>query len=388
VSNLGQNLLTVNSIEEMLPHLEFFLTNLMVKTFYLILYPQPLYGIGKAGDLLYQRVLNQDVSYLQNPQHIEMKQFFAEISLQERYKPRAWCLYHLRSGSEYLGFIVYEAHDTVHPQLCSGALFIANTIKRLRILDDEKERSRQLEQEIAFRTRDLVEINKKLKEEAERRIAVEAEVLRISELERLRFSLDLHDDICQRLAGISMFCKSLVGGISAESLLPELSELIDETLQRTRRYAHDSFPMELDAFGLKEALKSLCHTISRETSCRCSYSWSAPDPSPLSPAQDINVYRIIQEALQNAVKHAKADHIQVNIRVKAGVLIVFVGDNGRGNSQLNGKNPVVSGNKRREGLGLRSMQYRAHQLGAEYFFESSESGGTQVEVRIPLPLGQ
>jgi signal transduction histidine kinase/DNA-binding LacI/PurR family transcriptional regulator len=383
VSNLGQNLTAVNTNEEMVAHVQSFLTELAVQTFYLILYAQPLGCIGTQGNVIYQRVSNHDTFYVQNPHPIVVKQFFADMGAHQGSGPRSWCITHLRSGSEYLGFIVYEAPDTVHPQLCSGAIFIANTVKRLRNLDDEKERSRQLEQEIAFRTRDLVEINKKLHAEAERRIEVEAEVLRISELERLRFSMDLHDDICQRLAGISMFCKSLVGGVNPELLLPELSEMINETLLRTRRYAHDSFPMELDTFGLNEALRSLCHSISKETDCRCSYTWSAPDPSPLSPAQDINVYRIIQEALQNAVKHSRASRIEVLIQAEKGMLIVLVKDNGIGNSQLNKENPVLNSNKRRAGLGLRSMRYRAHQLGAEYVFESSESEGTRVEVRIP-----
>jgi signal transduction histidine kinase len=202
-------------------------------------------------------------------------------------------------------------------------------------------------------------------------------------MERLRFSMDLHDDICQRLAGISMFCKSLTRGLSAESLLLELSELIDETLLRTRQYAHDAFPMELDALGLKEALGALCHSINKQTSCRCVCTWSAPEPSPLNTAQDINVYRIIQEALHNVVKHARAGRAEVEVRKDGLLLIVRVRDDGIGSSLQAGK-PGPSAAKRREGLGLRSMEYRAHQLGAEYLFESGKTGGTLVEVRIPL----
>jgi signal transduction histidine kinase len=269
--------------------------------------------------------------------------------------------------------------------LCSAAVFIANTIKRLRIMEDEKERARQLEEEVLFRTRDIAEAHWKLQEEAKRRTEVEAEVLRISDLERLRFSLDLHDDICQRLAGISMFCKGIAAGVSPESFLPELSCLIDETLQLTRQYAHNSFPVELDSFGLEEALDALCNTINKQ-GVRCIYTWSVPDPSPLSRAQNINLYRIIQEALQNVVKHAKADRVQVDIRVHQGALVASVRDNGRGNPLLNGENPVFTGRKRREGLGLRSMRYRAHQMGAEYCFESTTENGTRVELRIPLAM--
>jgi signal transduction histidine kinase len=181
-----------------------------------------------------------------------------------------------------------------------------------------------------------------------------------------------------------MFCKSLTRGVSAESLLPELSELIDETLLRTRQYAHDAFPMELDALGLKEALGALCHSVNKQTSCRCEYTWSAPEPSPLSPAQDINVYRIIQEALHNVIKHAKADKADITVKAEGPLLIVRVRDNGIGSSRQDGDKPDNPATRRREGLGLRSMEYRAHQLGAEYIFESSCSGGTTVELRIPI----
>jgi signal transduction histidine kinase/DNA-binding LacI/PurR family transcriptional regulator len=384
VSILGQSLVAVNNLEDMLFNVQFFLQNLGVLSFYLILYPEPARYIPDTGNLVYQYTLQKDLLLKKKPRSMKIEELFTGIIFRDHPRSRFWCLYHLRSGSEYLGFIVYKAPDAVHPQLCSAAIFIANTIKRLFIYDDEKERARKLEQEVAFRTKDLLEANTKLQEEAKRRISVEAEVLRISEMERLRFSLDLHDDICQRLAGISMYCKSLAGSPEKNSSLSELSGLIDETLQQTRRYAHDSFPMELDTLGLKDALGSLCRMLNTQTSCRCFYTWSAPEPSPLNAAQDINVYRIIQEALQNAAKHSKASCVTVDIRNEPGVLIVSVRDNGIGNPQLEEDVPLLTGNRRREGLGLRSMRYRAHQLGAEYLFKSNEIDGTRIEVRIPL----
>jgi signal transduction histidine kinase len=142
--------------------------------------------------------------------------------------------------------------------------------------------------------------------------------------------------------------------------------------------------MELDTLGLKDAQESLCRMLNTQTSCRCIYTWSAPESSPLNAAQDINVYRIIQEALQNAAKHSKASCVTVDIRAEPGILIVSVRDNGIGNPQLEEDIPVLTGNRRREGLGLRSMRYRAHQLGAEYIIKSNEIDGTLIEVRIPL----
>jgi signal transduction histidine kinase len=346
VSLLGQSLSAVNSSAEMLPHLRLFLNNLDVKTFYLILYPRPLGGIGSRGNLVYQRRhqypscrAGEEVSCMENPRPVDLKNFFIDdLGEEGRKGVQSWCVYHLRSGNEYLGIIVYEASDLLHPQLCSAAILLANTVKRLLIQDDEKERAR--------------------------------------EMERVRFSMDLHDDICQRLAGISMFCKSLIGGKNLDLPLQELSDHIEETLKRTRQYAHDSFPMDIDTLELKESLMILCREVDSLNICRCRYTWSGPDKPPLSPVENINVYRIVQEALQNAVKHAGADLITVDIGSAAGRLTVRIRDNGRGNLRL--------GREQQEGFGLRSMRYRAHQLGAEYIFDSSETAGTLIEVRIPV----
>ncbi|MDR1970582.1 MAG: substrate-binding domain-containing protein [Treponema sp.] len=376
VNALGQNLALINSLPAMIPYLQSFLNHLHVQRFYFIIYEKPLEKIGEAGFLVFSRSGEGDQSYAENPGAVNTVSLLRSLKIGEEFQDL--CLFHLRSGDEYLGFVIYEAPDQVYPQVSSGVVFIANAVRRLRSLDDEKERSRRLEQEVAYRTRDLVEANSKLKEEADRRIAVEAEVLRISDLERRRFSADLHDDICQRLAGISMFCKSLIAQNTPEVFLPELSELIDETLIRTRRYAHDSFPMDLDAFGLREAIAGLCASVSREGGIRCTLSWTAPDPLPLNRNQELNIYRITQEALQNVLKHAGAEGAQVTLKAKDSLLHLSIRDNGKGMAKRTAADP-----RDQRSLGLRSMEYRAHQLGGEYRLRSRK-GATVVTVVIPL----
>jgi hypothetical protein len=163
VSLLGQSLTAVNSLEETLPHIQFFLTNLDVKYFYLVLYSSPLSYIGTTGNMVFRRIGGRDESFTDKPRPVELKDFFNGITAGDRKKSRAWCVCHLLSGSECLGLIVYGAPDTVHLQLSSAAVFLANTVKRLLIHEDEQERARRLEQEVAFRTRDL-------QEEAKRRM--------------------------------------------------------------------------------------------------------------------------------------------------------------------------------------------------------------------------
>jgi signal transduction histidine kinase/DNA-binding LacI/PurR family transcriptional regulator len=377
VNGLGHNLALVNSLPAMIPSLQSFLTGLHVRRFYFVLYGEPLKSLGPRGFLIFQRTEAGDRSQAEDPPALDIGSFFGSLKTGTGFQDL--CLFHLRSGDEYLGFVVYQAPDQVYPHISSGVVFIANAVRRLRSLEDEQERARKLEQEVAYRTRDLLELNRKLQEEAERRIAVEAEVLRISDLERRRFSADLHDDICQRLAGISMFCKSLISQDAPAVFLPELSELIDETLVRTRRYAHDSFPMDLDAFGLREAIAGLCDSVSREGGIRCGLSWKAPDNLLLDRNQELNIYRIIQEALQNVLKHSGAALAQVELSGTDSVLRLRIADNGRG---MAGKKRDPQGWGQRS-LGLRSMEYRAHQLGGEYRL-NSRKGATVVEVVIPL----
>ncbi|MDR3160330.1 MAG: substrate-binding domain-containing protein [Spirochaetaceae bacterium] len=381
VNNLGHNLALVGSLPAMIPGLEAFLTRLHVARFYFVLYGEPLKDReplktpAGRGLLMFERSGGGDRSYAETPPALVIGSFFRGLKTAGEFQDL--CLFHLRSGEEYLGFVVYQAPDQVYPHISSGVVFIANAVRRLRSMEDEKERARKLEQEVAYRTRDLLELNRELQKEAERRIAVEAEVLRISDLERRRFSADLHDDICQRLAGISMFCKSLIGQGAPAVFLPELSELIDETLVRTRRYAHDSFPMDLDAFGLREAIAGLCDSIGREGGIPCTFSWGAPEKLPLNRNQELNIYRIIQEALQNVLKHSGAALAQVELNGEAESLRLRIKDNGRGMTRKGRKGWG------QRSLGLRSMEYRAHQLGAEYRL-SSRRGSTVVELVIPL----
>jgi signal transduction histidine kinase len=406
VSFLSQSLITVNSLEEIAPPLQHFLMGLNIATFYLILYQKPELAPTKQGILVFQRVNNKDFfdfsylsqvkeqSFASNGNIVFLNDFFGAIVKARNTQDGeiafgGWTIYHLQSGYEYLGLIVYSTTDMIHSYVSSAAVFIANTVKRLQIAETEQERLKKLEEEVAFRTRDLVATHKKLEEEAKRRLEVEAEVLSISELERQRFSMDLHDDICQRLAGISMFCRSLASRADAEVLLPELSEMIDETLTRTRQYAHDSFPVELDAFGLNEALFSLCYSVNKQNVCLCSYEWIVPPPLPLTHVQKLNIYRIIQEALANVIKHSKAKNVSVAVVKEEDYIVVHVQDDGIGDVRISsfregtGISASIQPRRRGAGLGLRSMQYRAHQLGADYRIVSSDTG-TLVEVKIPI----
>ena len=206
-------------------------------------------------------------------------------------------------------------------------------------------------------------------------------------MERLRFSMELHDDISQRLAGISMLCKSYMQVPVPPSFMAELAAFIDETLVRIRQYARNTFPMEPDSPGLRESLETLCQRAARHTACDCVLTWQAPEKSPFNPAQELHIYRIVQEALQNAVQHGKASRIDVQVQSADGIFSVCVQDNGIGKSRSAEEQAGPDGTRqfiKKGGLGLRSIRYRAGQLGAECVFDTAGQGGARLEINIPL----
>lgn len=388
-SFFSQQLNSVSSIDEVTELLRGFLGNIGIQFFYLILFPPKSKQLSDKALLTYQK--NGVDERVYNPGlPISLKSFFSSEIFSTKKDSSSLVMHYLTAGSATHGLFVYESDSSNHPQMCSISILLGYTINRLRFLEDEKNRSLELEKEVGKRTQQIVKANQKLAEESQRRISVEAEVLKISEQERMRFSMDLHDDICQRLAGISMMCK---GMSNIQPQLQELSTLIDETLHRTRQYAHDSFPMELDSLGMNEAIGNLCHTVQSqcENKTTIDYYWEAPEQLGLDRAQNINIYRIVQEALHNVMKHASATKVTVSIVVNKKTLVVTVQDNGKGNPLLN-KDPTVTkmmtatkhGSLKSAGIGLRSMYYRADQIGAKCSIHSETDKGTTVQLKLPL----
>lgn len=385
-SILTQTLNTANTIEQFGPAIRDFLDNLDIKDFYMVLFSEPTLALPEKGSLIYRKLNGAEgteQNLIENPEEVNLHSFFSSIMEEGDDGSVTRCLRYLRAGQDMYGFIVYDSDDLAQPLICNTSAFIASTLQRFRITELEKARADELEREVDKRTRDLRKTHKLLEAESQRRIQVEAEVLKISELERMRFSMDLHDDICQRLAGLSMKCRGIAGSGGGRQKIEELSEQIDETLSRTRQYAHDSYPVELNTLGLNQAMDNLCHSYQKQTNYKLTYTWHAPDPVDISQNAQIALFRILQEALHNIVKHAKATEVRVSISTKGWKddqrLVVRIVDNGQGLE-------ASHNNKRKEssGLGLRSMQYRADQIGATFSITSPETGGTTVEIELPL----
>jgi len=215
-----------------------------------------------------------------------------------------------------------------------------------------------------------------------RRKRLEREILEISGREQRRIGQDLHDSLCQHLAGIGFMGKVLEKKIAAHRKLEpadvsEIVDLIDQAITMTRGFARGLNPVRLEAEGLRMALSSLADNVEKLFGISCPVIYEE-DIGIFDPAVATHLYRIVQEALNNAIKHGKADTVTVALRQQEDTVILTVSDNGCGIC-----NAVASG----KGMGLNIMGYRASMIGASLDIADGETGGTKVTCTLPKRNG-
>jgi signal transduction histidine kinase len=220
----------------------------------------------------------------------------------------------------------------------------------------------------------------KLHEREIEQFRLEHEVLEISESERRRIGHDLHDGLGQRLTAASMGLNALVAALKAEDA-PALAERgedigrqIREAIAETRSLSHGLAPVALVDDGLMSALVSLAESTSRGGTVRCVFECAEPIHVAEAEVAD-HLYRIAQEAVNNALKHAAPSEIRIGLERQNGALVLEVDDDGEG---LNESAPLATG------IGLRVMRYRARLIGGDLEIGSPPAGGTRVCCRVKL----
>jgi signal transduction histidine kinase len=206
-----------------------------------------------------------------------------------------------------------------------------------------------------------------------RKQELEHEILEISEREQRRIGQDLHDGLGQRLTSISFQCEAARGMLKTSDAhssqrLREIGAAVRAAIAETRTLAHALYPAEVDSGDLKLALGYLVGSIDRGFDGECTYHhhWS---PVVLSREDALNVYRLVQEALGNAIRHSGAATLHVESRRDDGQWIIEVRDDGCG---FDTENPAG------RGLGLQIMRYRADLIGGSLIVVSRPDGGTTI----------
>lgn len=214
---------------------------------------------------------------------------------------------------------------------------------------------------------------------------LEREVLAMGEREQQRIGQDLHDGLGQHLLGIALMGKLLQRKLVAQNL-PEaaeagqITELVSQAIPQIRQLAEGAYPSELQSGGLVSALRQLAAKTERLTGVPCEVEAAETMPLPEMETA-LHLYRIAQEAMNNAIRHGQAGRLKLCIGPDRQHLSMTIQDDGSGfPSEANGTDEP------NKGLGLRIMSYRAGMIGAQLDVRPDPAGGTIVECRMPLRL--
>jgi len=207
---------------------------------------------------------------------------------------------------------------------------------------------------------------------------LEKEILEISEREQRRIGQDLHDGLCQQLTGIAFLMQALQQKLATDnaagaSQAAQISSLLKEAVTQARNLSHGLYPVDPQPDGLMVALRELASSVSAffniECTFRCPASVMITDNSAAT-----HLYRIAQESVQNALRHGKASRVTLELLSTRKGIHLSVTDNGIGFPSLD---------QLKAGMGLRTMNHRAHVIGAAFSIAPLPRGGTRMSCDMP-----
>lgn len=210
---------------------------------------------------------------------------------------------------------------------------------------------------------------------------ISAELITL-ETERKRFSQDLHDEIGPSLSTVLLYVNMLeVKDKENEEIKLKMEEILKTTLQEIRSISKNIIPKYLQEQGLKTTLENMVGNINFGLNGKSEIRLEIESiPANLSEFENLNVYRIVQESVTNAIKHAQAEEIRIHLSVHNNRLNVIISDNGIGFDQgtLDNYRNTLSG------IGLKNIQNRVIFLGGQLHIYSQKGKGTQIIAEIPI----
>ncbi len=210
---------------------------------------------------------------------------------------------------------------------------------------------------------------------------LEKEILEISEREQRRIGHDLHDGICQHLAGIELMSQVLGQKLERRSKdgaarAGEIARNVRETIAQTRALARGLSPVTLEAEGLMSALQELAQNTAKifRVACHCECE---PPVLVADQAVSTHLFRIAQEAVSNALRHGKkVRRLTIQLRKDDKQIVLSVSDDGTGF-------PPAQAAAKNKGMGLRIMQSRAGMIGGTLSIGNNPGGGATVTIAVP-----
>ncbi len=216
--------------------------------------------------------------------------------------------------------------------------------------------------------------------ETEKQLAATEAVLKGEEQERTRLAKDLHDGLGGMLSGIKYSFNTMKGNLI---LTPENAQafersmdMLDSSIKEMRRVAHNMMPEALVKFGLDTALKDFCNDINQSGALQVTYQSVGMDSATVDQTTAITIYRIVQELINNSIKHAAAQHAIVQLSNGEGQLSVTVEDDGKGFDTA-----VL---KAAKGIGWSNIQNRVEFLKGRLDVNAAPGKGTSVLIELPI----
>jgi len=207
---------------------------------------------------------------------------------------------------------------------------------------------------------------------------LESEILAAGERERHRIGADLHDNLGQQLTAMELMCTALKEDAAEHQSLAKglerMGRMLREAVTQTRALARGLVPVGTDPEALQNGLAELVEQINAVGRIKCRLE-SADPVLVQDPLVADHLYRIAQEATNNAIKHARARSIVIRLTRARDILQLEIADDGTG---------ISKGKADQRGVGLRVMQHRASVIGANLDVESKRGHGVTIRCSLPL----
>ena len=265
-------------------------------------------------------------------------------------------------------------------QLRSNVEELTVTQERLRESNDELLQARnELEQRVEERTADLALANAELQEQMEERRRLENELLEIAENERRRIGFDLHDDLGQKMMGVSLLLKALETNLTYKHAreaqeVQKIQKLVHQVINHTHNLAHCFSSLDANGPDVCHQLETLSDNVRKTFQVTCTFRVVGDIPA-VSAETVQQLCKIAEESISNAIKHGKATRVSVLLARRNSDIVLRIKNDGV---------PFPENHEPGDRLGLRIMNYRAHLIGGVLQIRPNGLSGTLVACIVPI----
>lgn len=229
-----------------------------------------------------------------------------------------------------------------------------------------------------FNSQNIFVFIKDISDQIEMENLVLRTMIETQENERKRFARDIHDTLGQELSAIKFYLSALKSNFEHDKknqkVLSKTEDALTNMLASIREICFNLMPKTLEKFGLIMAVKEVTNVINKNSDIICTVRSTSNFPR-LSSEKEVGIFRIIQEFINNSMKHSKADTIQINFSVRKENILIKMKDNGIG-FDIQTKNNF-------NGMGLKNMESRARSYNGTFQIESDQKG-TNFKLIIPI----